>query len=191
MKAFITFIRTYEKDIHMLGIKNPDNIDTLKEIYLISGQPVVSILENDVIVGLYLIKVNGEVFQVKGNIDFLFDLKEMSDISSINVKKYNAIRYYLINTFYNLSMKEFGLYEIQLDKLENTIFYNYLHADFEISQLKTILIREINRSDLSYYIKKRLVTQLRNVKPPTKKILRKKIDIDLSGYSIYINTLIQ
>ena len=191
MKAFITFIRTYEKDIHMLGIKNPDNIDTLKEINLISGQPVVSILENDVIVGLYLIKVNGEVFQVKGNIDFLFNLKEMSDISSINVKKYNAIRYYLINTFYNLSMKEFGLYEIQLDKLENTIFYNYLHADFEISQLKTILIREINRSDLSYYIKKRLVTQLRNVKPPTKKILRKKIDIDLSGYSIYINTLIQ
>lgn len=191
MKAFITFIRTYEKDIHMLGIKNPDNIDTLKEINLISGQPVVSILENDVIVGLYLIKVNGEVFQVKGNIDFLFDLKEMSDISSINVKKYNAIRYYLINTFYNLSIKEFGLYEIQLDKLENTIFYNYLHADFEISQLKTILIREINRSDLSYYIKKRLVTQLRNVKPPTKKILRKKIDIDLSGYSIYINTLIQ
>jgi hypothetical protein len=191
MKAFITFIRTYEKDIHMLGIKNPDNIDALKEINLISGQPVVSILENDVIVGLYLIKVNGEVFQVKGNIDFLFDLKEMSDISSINVKKYNAIRYYLINTFYNLSMKEFGLYEIQLDKLENTIFYNYLHADFEISQLKTILIREINRSDLSYYIKKRLVTQLRNVKPPTKKILRKKIDIDLSGYSIYINTLIQ
>jgi hypothetical protein len=191
MKAFLTFIRTYEKDIHMLGIKNPDNIDTLKEINLISGQPVVSILENDVIVGLYLIKVNGEVFQVKGNIDFLFDLKEMSDISSINVKKYNAIRYYLINTFYNLSMKEFGLYEIQLDKLENTIFYNYLHADFEISQLKTILIREINRSDLSYYIKKRLVTQLRNVKPPTKKILRKKIDIDLSGYSIYINTLIQ
>jgi hypothetical protein len=191
MKAFITFIRTYEKDIHMLGIKNPDNIDTLKEINLISGQPVVSILENDVIVGLYLIKVNGEVFQVKGNIDFLFDLKEMSDISSINVKKYNAIRYYLINTFYNLSMKEFGLYEIQLDKLENTIFYNYLHADFEISQLKTILIREINRSDLSYYIKKRLITQLRNVKPPTKKILRKKIDIDLSGYSIYINTLIQ
>lgn len=191
MKAFITFIRTYEKDIHMLGIKNPYNIDTLKEINLISGQPVVSILENDVIVGLYLIKVNGEVFQVKGNIDFLFDLKEMSDISSINVKKYNAIRYYLINTFYNLSIKEFGLYEIQLDKLENTIFYNYLHADFEISQLKTILIREINRSDLSYYIKKRLVTQLRNVKPPTKKILRKKIDIDLSGYSIYINTLIQ
>ena len=191
MKAFITFIRTYEKDIHMLGIKNPDNIDTLKEINLISGQPVVSILENDVIVGLYLIKVNGEVFQVKGNIDFLFDLKEMSDISSINVKKYNAIRYYLINTFYNLSIKEFGLYEIQLDKIENTIFYNYLHADFEISQLKTILIREINRSDLSYYIKKRLVTQLRNVKPPTKKILRKKIDIDLSGYSIYINTLIQ
>ena len=57
MKAFITFIRTYEKDIHMLGIKNPDNIDTLKEINLISGQPVVSILENDVIVGLYLIKV--------------------------------------------------------------------------------------------------------------------------------------
>ena len=32
MKAFLTFIRTYEKDIHMLGIKNPNNIETLKEI---------------------------------------------------------------------------------------------------------------------------------------------------------------
>jgi len=191
MKAFLTFIRTYEKDIHMLGIKNPNNIETLKEINLISGQPVVSILENDTVVGLYLIKLNGEIFQIKGDIDFLFDLKEMSDISSINVKKYNAIRYYLINTFYNLSIKEFGLYESQLDSIENAIFYSYLHTDFEISQLKTILIREINRSDLSYYIKKRLVAQIRHVKPPSKKILRKKIDIDLSGYSIYINTFIQ
>jgi hypothetical protein len=191
MKAFLTFIRKYEQDIHMLGVKNPININILEDLNLISGQPIISITENNEIVGLYLIKVNGEIFQINGNIDFLFDLKEISDISTINVKKYNAIRYYLINTFYNLSMKEFGLYEVQLDKLENTIFYNYLHADFEISQLKTILIREINRSDFSYYIKKRLIVQLRHVKPPSKKILRKKIDIDLSGYSIHINTFIQ
>ena len=103
MKAFLTFIRKYEQDIHMLGIKNPININTLEEINLISGQPIISIIENDAIVGLYLIKVNGEIFQINGDIDFLFDLKEMSDISTINVKKYNAIRYYLINTFYNLS----------------------------------------------------------------------------------------
>ena len=191
MKAFLTFIRKQEQDIHMLGIKNPNNINSLQEINLISGQPIVSILENDAIVALYLIKINGEIFQIRGNIDYLFDLKDMTDISTINVKKYNAIRYYLISTFYNLSIKEFGLYEAQLDRLENTIFYNYLHADFEISQLKTILIREINRSDLSYYIKKRFITQLRNIKAPSKKILRKKIDIDLSGYSIYINTFIQ
>jgi len=191
MKAFLTFIRKYEQDIHMLGVKNPININILEEINLISGQPIISITENNEIIGLYLIKVNGEIFQINGNIDFLFDLKEMSDISTINVKKYNAIRYYLINTFYNLSMKEFGLYEVQLDKLENTIFYNYLHADFEISQLKTILIREINRSDFSYYIKKRLIAQLRHIRPPSKKILRKKIDIDLSGYSIHINTFVQ
>jgi hypothetical protein len=191
MKAFLTFIRKYEQDIHMLGVKNPININILEDLNLISGQPIISITENNEIVGLYLIKVNGEIFQINGDIDFLFDLKEMSDISTINVKKYNAIRYYLINTFYNLSIKEFGLYEVQLDKLENTIFYNYLHADFEISQLKTILIREINRSDFSYYIKKRLIVQLRHVKPPSKKILRKKIDIDLSGYSIHINTFIQ
>lgn len=191
MKAFLTFVRKYKQDIHMLGIKNPININILEEINLISGQPIVAIIENNAVVGLYLIKVNGEIFQINGDIDFLFDLKEMSDISTINVKKYNAIRYYLINTFYNLSIKEFGLYETQLDELENTIFYNYLHADFEISQLKTILIREINRSDFSYNIKKRLIIQLRHVKPPSKKILRKKIDIDLSGYSIHINTFIQ
>jgi hypothetical protein len=191
MKAFLTFIRKCDQDIHMLGIKNPNNVSFLEEINLISGQPIVSVLENDVIIGLYLIKINGEIFQVKGNIDFLFNLKEINDISTLNVKKYNAIRYYLINTFYNLSIKEFGLYESQLDSIEDTIFYNYLHTDFEISQLKTILNREINRSDLSYYIKKRLIVQLRHVKPPSKKILRKKIDIDLSGYSIYINTFIQ
>ena len=191
MKAFLTFIRKCDQDIHMLGIKNPNNVSFLEEINLISGQPVVSVLENDVIIGLYLIKINGEIFQVRGNIDFLFNLKEINDISTLNVKKYNAIRYYLINTFYNLSIKEFGLYESQLDSIENTIFYNYLHTDFEISQLKIILNREINRSDLSYYIKKRLIVQLRHVKPPSKKILRKKIDIDLSGYSIYINTFIQ
>jgi len=191
MKAFLTFVRQNKQDIHMLGIKNPNNIQTLEETNLISGQPIISIIENEAIVALYLIKVNGELFQIKGNIDFLFDLKEMSDISTLNVKKYNAIRYYLINTFYNLSMKEFSIYEKQLDKLENEIFYSYLHTDFEISQLKTILIREINRSDLSYYMKKRLVSQLRNVKMPSKKILRKKIDIDLSGYTIYINTFVQ
>ncbi len=191
MKAFLTFVRQNKQDIHMLGIKNPNNIQTLEETNLISGQPIISIIENEIIVALYLIKVNGELFQIKGNIDFLFDLKEMSDISTLNVKKYNAIRYYLINTFYNLSMKEFSIYEKQLDKLENEIFYSYLHTDFEISQLKTILIREINRSDLSYYMKKRLVSQLRNVKMPSKKILRKKIDIDLSGYTIYINTFVQ
>lgn len=191
MKAFLTFIRKCDQDIHMLGIKNPNNVSFLEEINLISGQPIVSVLENDVIIGLYLIKINGEIFQVKGNVDFLFNLKEINDISTLNVKKYNAIRYYLINTFYNLSIKEFGLYESQLDSIEDTIFYNYLHTDFEISQLKTILNREINRSDLSYYIKKRLIVQLRHVKPPSKKILRKKIDIDLSGYSIYINTFIQ
>ena len=191
MKAYITFIRKNNQDIHMLGIKNPDNIKTLEEINLISGQPIISIIENDVIVALYLIKINGEVFQIKGNIDFLFDLKEMTDISLINVKKYNAIRYYLINTFYNLSMKEFSIYEKQLDRLENSIFYNYLHTDFEISQLKTIIIREINKSDLSYYIKKRFLVQLRSVKAPSKRILRKKVDVDLSGYSIHINTFIQ
>lgn len=191
MKAYITFIRKNEQDIHMLGIKNPDNVNILNEINLISGQPIISIIENNTIVALYLIKTNGEIFQIKGNLDLLFDMKEMTDISLINVKKYNAIRYFLTNTYYNLSMKEFSLYEKQLDNLENSIFYNYLHTDFEISQLKTIIVREINKSDLSYYIKKRFLLQLRELRSPSKRILRKKIDLDLSGYSIYINTFVQ
>lgn len=191
MKAYLTFIRKNEQDIHMLGIKNPLNIKSLNQIELISGQPIISVIENENIVALYLIKTNGEIFQIKGSIDLLFDLKEMTDISIINVKKYNAIRYYLINTFYNLSIKEFSIYEKQLDKLENSVFYNFLHTDFEISQLKTIIIREINRSDLSFYIKKRFLAQIRSLRAPSRKILRKKIDIDLSGYSIYINTFIQ
>lgn len=191
MKAYLTFIRKNGQDFHMLGIKNPSNIESLSQVELISGQPIISVIENEVIVALYLIKSNGEIFQIKGNIDLLFDLKEMTDISIINVKKYNAIRYYLISTFYNLSIKEFTIYENQLDNLENSVFYHFLHTDFEISQLKTIIIREINRSDLSFYIKKRFLAQIKSVRAPSKKILRKKIDIDLSGYSIYINTLVQ
>ena len=46
------------------------------------------------------------------------------------------------------------------------------------------------KSDLRIDLKNRLLANLKLVKNPNKKILNKKIDIDLSGYSIKINTFI-
>ena len=53
-----------------------------------------------------------------------------------------------------------------------------------------IISKEIVKSCLKYNIKKRLIDYLKKIKNPNKKIIRKKIDIDLSGYGIYINTFI-
>jgi hypothetical protein len=44
---------------------------------------------------------------------------------------------------------------------------------------------------LKFEIKSRLLSKLDTMKNPQNKILKKKIDIDLSGYSININTFVQ
>ena len=174
----------------MIGIQNPKNISLINSFNLISGQPVVSVIESDILVGFYLINNEGSLYQTKGEIDFLFEMKELYDLTSINVKKFNAIKHYLCNTFYCISLKEFSTHKSSLENLENKIFYNFLHAEIEISKLKILIRREINRSDLSINLKRRLIDSLRKAKNPSKKILRKKVDINLSDYGIYINTLV-
>ena len=95
MNAYLTFIRKTDNNLHMLGIKNPKNIDDLQKYNLISGQPVLCVLSNNQIESLYVISRNGNIFQVYGEQDNLFSLDFLTDMSSINVKKYNGIGYYL------------------------------------------------------------------------------------------------
>ena len=190
MNAFMTFVRSINNNLHMLGIKNPNNIDDLQKYNLISGQPVLCVLSNNQIQSLYIISRNGNVFQVYGEQDNLFSLDFLTDMSSINVKKYNGIGHYLQIIFSTLSIKEFEIFKNKLEEFENDIFYHNLHTDLEITKIKSILIKEIYTLDIELSLKRRFLTALKNSRLPTKKMLRRKIDIDLSNYSIYINTFI-
>ena len=49
MKAYLTFVRKNDKDIHLIGIKNPSNLQILNDLDLVSAQPIVCILKNDLI----------------------------------------------------------------------------------------------------------------------------------------------
>ena len=74
--------------------------------------------------------------------------------------------------------------------VENDIFYQHLHTDLEISKIKSIFIKEIYTLDIELSLKRRFLTALKNSRLPTKKMLRRKIDMDLSNYSVYINSFI-
>ena len=190
MNAYLTFIRKTDNNLHMLGIKNPKNIDDLQKYNLISGQPVLCILSNNQIQSLYTISRHGNIFQVYGEKDNLFSLDFLTDMSSINVKKYNGIGYYLQMIFSTLSIKEFEYFKNKMEQFENNIFYHHLHTDLEISKIKSVLIKEIYTLDIELSLKRRFLTALKNSRLPTKKMLRRKIDMDLSNYSVYINSFI-
>ena len=63
----------------------------------------------------------------------------------------------------------------------------FIHVESKLNAIK----KEIKKSMLKFEIKSRLLSKLDTMKNPQNKILKKKIDIDLSGYSININTFVQ
>ena len=191
MNAFLTFSRHKNEEIHLLGIKNPENISVLSSFKLRSGQPVLCVIEKLNIIAFYLVDDEGELYQVYGDKDYLFDINEIDDFCLINLSKYNYIRNLLMNMFDCISVSEAIEYANIFEDLEDLIFYNYLHTEINNISLKNAIKKEIKKSILKFEIKSRLLSHLDTMKNPQNKILKKKIDIDLSGYSIYINTLIQ
>lgn len=191
MNAFLTFSRHKNEEIHLLGIKNPENISVLSSFKLRSGQPVLCVIEKLNIIAFYLVDDEGELYQVYGDKDYLFDINEIDDFCLINLSKYNYIRNLLMNMFDCISISEAIEYANIFEDLEDLIFYNYLHTEINNISLKNAIKKEIKKSILKFEIKSRLLSHLDTMKNPQNKILKKKIDIDLSGYSIYINTLIQ
>ena len=95
MNAFLTNIRQINSDIHLLGIANPTNINILSSLTLTSGQPIIAIIDSNKILAFYLISNSGELYQVKGSVDLLFELTSLDDLSIKNLKKYNTIKYFL------------------------------------------------------------------------------------------------
>ena len=148
MKAYLTFIRKINDDVHMLGVSNPNNMHTLSNVKLISGQPVLVITESGNIVAFYCLNPEGELFQTKGNVDLLFELTEIQDLTLQNIKKYNTIKHVLNQSYSCLSLKELTFHQEDLENLENKIFYNYLHTDVDVSKIKMIISKEIVKSCL-------------------------------------------
>jgi hypothetical protein len=191
MNAFLTFSRLKNEEIHLLGIKNPENVSVLSSFKLRSGQPVLCVIERLNIIAFYLVDNDGELYQVYGNKDYLFDINEIDDFCLKNLSKYNYIRNLLMNMFDCISISEAIEYVNIFEDLEDLIFYNYLHTEMNYISLKNAIKKEIKKSMLKFEIKSRLLSKLDTMKNPQNKILKKKIDIDLSGYSIDINTFVQ
>jgi hypothetical protein len=190
MKAYLTFARRKENDVHMLGIENPSNINDILFADLRSGQPILPIIVNNKIVALYIIDVEGNLYQIVGEIDHLFSLDQLIDLSLKNLQKYNLIKYFVSQIFQCLSIQEARHNSEIFECLEEKIFYNLLHIEIELFKIKLAIVKEIKKSELSNELKNRLLSSLNKTKNPNNKILKKKIDVDLSGYSINVNTLI-
>jgi hypothetical protein len=190
MKAYLTFTRRKENDVHMLGIENPSNINDILFADLRSGQPILPIIVNNKIVALYIIDVEGNLYQIVGEIDHLFSLDQLIDLSLKNLQKYNLIKYFVSQIFQCLSIQEARHNSEIFESLEEKIFYNLLHIEIELFKIKLAIVKEIKKSELSNELKNRLLSSLNKTKNPNNKILKKKIDVDLSGYSINVNTLI-
>jgi hypothetical protein len=186
MKAYLTFIRKSKDDIHMIGLKNPDNIKTLNDTQLKSGQPILAVIDENLIKSFYLLDKKGTIHQVKGTVDHLFDLDVVHDLTTKNIKKYNTIKSILISTFYCASFEESKYHKDILIELENKIFYDLLHIEIEVYKIKKYILKEINIFPINKDLKVRLIEACRNTKIPNRRFLRKKIDLDLSGYRIKI-----
>ena len=191
MIAYLTFLRKNKDYLHLLGIKNPTNIISLQNLNLTSGQPVIVIIKDDLIISLYYINENGELFQSFGQIDYLFQSKNLLDFTYKNVRKYNYIRNILIYSFMMLSIEELDHYSEALEEIENTIFHNYLHLDIDLYRIKYGMIKLLNKSGLNSSIKERIIKGISKHKIHNRGLLKKKIDINLSGYLIKINSFLQ
>ena len=187
MIAILTFIRKTQDGLHFIGVKELTNINDIHFDKFISGQPICIVIENKKILSLYLINNEGELYQIFGVKDYLFDLNELYDISLMNIEKYNVIKNFLINIFCKLSISELHIFENNLTDLENQVFSNLLHTGLEPSKIKNQMLK-IGKKILNEKIFNKYETILLNCKGLNKKLLRKKIDIDLSIYNIKIKS---
>lgn len=188
-KAFLTFIRRKNDDYSFLAIENPSNLIELKGCFLSSGQPIIVVQENKNLFALYAIGNDAELFQLYGDKDYLFLMKSIEDVSLLNIRKYNFIKHILLDTFDELSIQESKQYKNIFDNFEETIFYTTLHTELENNNIKNIIVKELKKLDLPISLVNRLLSKVKQSKQISESYLRKKIDVDLTGYGIYINSL--
>ena len=187
MKAYLTFLRKNELEHHAIGV---DIKIDVPDLYLrISGQPLLIISKDNSLLALYLISEDGDLNQVYGIEDYLFNVEFIHDLSSINIKKFNTIKYFLLSMYSSLSLSEFSFYQKELLSFENIIFYNLLHVELDVNKIKSMIIKIINKSDIEQSIQQRFLEKLKRNNFINRKILRKKLDINLSGYNCKIKAI--
>ena len=187
MKAYLTFLRKNELEHHAIGVDIKINVP---DLYLrISGQPLLIISKDNFLLALYLISEDGDLNQVYGIEDYLFNVEFIHDLSSINIKKFNTIKYFLLSMYSSLSLSEFSFYQKELLSFENIIFYNLLHVELDVNKIKSMIMKIINKSDIEQSIQQRFLEKLKRNNFINRKILRKKLDINLSGYNCKIKAI--
>jgi len=187
MKAYLTFLRKNELEHHAIGVDIKINVP---DLYLrISGQPLLIISKDNSLLALYLISEDGDLNQVYGIEDYLFNVEFIHDLSSINIKKFNTIKYFLLSMYSSLSLSEFSFYQKELLSFENIIFYNLLHVELDVNKIKSMIMKIINKSDIEQSIQQRFLEKLKRNNFINRKILRKKLDINLSGYNCKIKAI--
>jgi hypothetical protein len=187
MKAYLTFLRKNELEHHAIGVDIKINVP---DLYLrISGQPLLIISKDNFLLALYLISEDGDLNQVYGIEDYLFNVEFIHDLSSINIKKFNTIKYFLLSMYSSLSLSEFSFYQKELLTFENIIFYNLLHVELDVNKIKSMIMKIINKSDIEQSIQQRFLEKLKRNNFINRKILRKKLDINLSGYNCKIKAI--
>ena len=190
-QAFLTFIRRKNDEYSFLATENPSNLININEYKLQSGQPVIIVKENNILIALYAIGNDAELFQIYGNQDYLFFMNCINDISLMNIKKFNFIKNTLLEIFDELSIQESKLYKNVFESFEDQIFYTTLHTELNNRSIRNVIVKEIKKLQVSNNISNRLLNKIKSCKEIPENYLRKKIDVDLSGYGIYINAFTQ
>lgn len=188
--AYLTFIRKKDSDIKFLAVDSPENMNQLCTKNFRSGLPIICVIDRDKLESLYIIGTDGELFQVFGEQDSLFFMKKLNDISLINIKKFNLIKFILLETFDELTIQESKIHKEVFENFEEKIFYITLHTELGFSAIKNIAIKELNKIEIKNEIKIRLLDKIKSIKSMPERFLKKKIDVDLTGYGIYINSFI-
>lgn len=190
-QAFLTFIRRKNDEYSFLATENPSNLIKINEYKLQSGQPVIIVKENNILIALYAIGNDAELFQIYGNQDYLFFMNCINDITLMNIKKFNFIKNTLLEIFDELSIQESKLYKNVFESFEDQIFYTTLHTELNNRSIRNVIVKEIKKLQVPNNISNRLLNKIKSCKQLPENYLRKKIDVDLSGYGIYINALKQ
>lgn len=188
--AYLTFIRKKESDIKFLAVDSPENLDQICAKNFRSGLPIIAVIDRDKLEALYIVGTDGDLFQVFGEQDSLFFMKKLNDISLINIKKYNLIKFILLETFDELTIQESKIHKELFEKFEEKVFYITLHTELGFTGIKNIAIKELNKIEIKNEIKLRLLDKIKSIKSMPERFLKKKIDVDLTGYGIYINSFI-